>query len=443
MEKVFKFRLLLLIGLVLFACNGYTQTVEDSIKKLPVDARIDHYRKEDVCIRLTRNGAPVAGASVDIAMQNHEFLFGCQIFSWKGNATAAQDLEYRRLFAELFNFATHGVYWRSFEPERDRPNYAYADQVAEWCAKHGIRGKGHPLIYQDRTPGWVNNMTDDELYGRIMNERIGGMTGHFRDAIDVWDVVNEVVYWRLNSPSDAVSKLAVKMDKVEFTKHCLVAARKGNPQAMLLMNDYNFSDPYLNLLRQLADPSGEPLFDAVGVQSHFHMAPDNAGRWDDARTWSVCERFATLGKPIHFTEITILSTKEECGSCANIPTTPEGEEWQSEEVVRFYKMLFSHPSVEAATWWDFSDQNSWMGAPSGLLHADMTPKPAYLALKHLIKEEWATNTTLVTDDKGEIHLRAFRGEYNFTVTPSGGAPLSPLSGTVKKGQPVIELMIND
>ncbi|GHT40174.1 hypothetical protein AGMMS49965_08060 [Bacteroidia bacterium] len=416
-------------------------TVEDSIKKLPIDERIDHYRKEDVCIRVTRNGAPIVGASVAMTMQNHEFLFGCNIGGWSGNATAAQDLEFRRLFADIFNFATLSIFWGSFERVKDQPNYAFAGQVAEWCAERDIRVKGHPLIYYDRSPNWLESMSDSELYDRIMNERIGGMTNHFRGAIDAWDVVNEVVYWGGQTDPRAVSRLAAKLSYVEFTKYCLMAARKGNPQATLLMNDNNFSDPYLNLLKQLVDASGQPLFDVVGVQSHFHMAPDNAGRWTDTRTWAVCERFAPLGKPIHFTEISILSTTDNCGSCENVPTTPEGEAWQSEEVVRFYKMLFSHPSVEAATMWDFTDQNSWMGTPAGLLRADMTPKPAYYALKHLIKEEWATNTTQVTDNAGEIHLRAFRGKYNFTVTLPDGTTLSPQYDAVKKGQPVIDLAV--
>ena len=416
-------------------------TVEDSVKKLPIDARIDHYRKEDVCIRLTRNGAPVAGASVAIAMQQHEFLFGCNVGGWEGNATAVQDLEFRRLFAELFNFATLSVFWGAMEPVKNQPTYAALGQVTDWCVANNIHVKGHPLIYYDRTPNWAESMSDDELYHRIMNERMGGMTEHFRGSVDAWDVVNEVVYWGVQDNPRAVSRLAAKMSYVEFTKACLAAARRGNPQATLLINDNNYEDQYLNLLRQLVDAAGQPLYDGIGVQSHFHMAPSNAGRWDDTRTWTVCERFAPLGKPIYFTEITILSTTENCGSCGNVPTTAEGEEWQSEEVVRFYKMLFSHPSVEAATWWDFTDQNSWMGTPAGLLRADMTPKPAYTALKHLIKEEWATNTTLTTDNAGEIHLRAFRGKYNFTVTPSGEAPQSPQSGTVKKGQPVIELVI--
>jgi hypothetical protein len=99
--------------------------------------------------------------------------------------------------------------------------------------------------------------------------------------------------------------------------------------------------------------------------------------------------------------------------------------------------------VEAVTWWDFSDQGAWQSVPAGLLRADMTPKPAYLALKKLIREDWATNITLTTNDIGTVSTRAFRGEYRFTVTlPDGSKVNREFSGVVKKGTNVIKLELD-
>jgi hypothetical protein len=167
------------------------------------------------------------------------------------------------------------------------------------------------------------------------------------------------------------------------------------------------------------------------------------GRWDNERLWEVCERFAKFGKPVHFTEMTILSTVENCKRCEDVPTSDEGEQWQRDEVVRVYTMLFSHPAVEAITWWDFSDQNSWLKAPSGLIRKDMTAKPAYDALKKLIREDWTTNTSLTSDKKGEVRLRAFRGKYGFTVSLPDGKTVKAFSNAVKKGKNVVELKIEN
>ena len=88
--------------------------------------------------------------------------------------------------------------------------------------------------------------------------------------------------------------------------------------------------------------------------------------WSAQETWDICERFAKVGKPLHFTEATILSGHPGYELKRNDPhfqwtTTPEGEQRQAEEVVQFYTILFSHPAVQAITWWDFSDQGAWQG----------------------------------------------------------------------------------
>ncbi|MHC4500817.1 MAG: endo-1,4-beta-xylanase, partial [Planctomycetota bacterium] len=100
-------------------------------------------------------------------------------------------------------------------------------------------------------------------------------------------------------------------------------------------------------------------------------------------------------------------------------TTEEGEKRQAEQVAELYTLLFSHPSIEAVTVWDFSDYSAWQGAPSGYIRKDMTPKPAYLKLKKLIKGKWwtTTNTSIAAD--GKASFRGFLGQYKVTAqTPN-------------------------
>jgi hypothetical protein len=122
---------------------------------------------------------------------------------------------------------------------------------------------------------------------------------------------------------------------------------------------------------------------------------------------------------------------------------PVGEQAQKEAVERFYTLLFSHPAVEAISWWDLSDKDSWNNAPSGLLRINMTPKPAYTALKKLIKEDWATNETLHTDASGIATLRAFRGKYRLTVSLPSGGKVYAFSDLVEKGDNEIVLRLDD
>ena len=102
------------------------------------------------------------------------------------------------------------------------------------------------------------------------------------------------------------------------------------------------------------------------------------------------------------------------------PTTPEGEAAQAEYVEKFYALLFSHPAVQAITWWDFSDRDAWRNAPSGLVREDMSPKPAYEKLHALIRGKWWTNAGGKSDAAGTFSTRAFYGDYRIIATSADG-----------------------
>jgi hypothetical protein len=153
--------------------------------------------------------------------------------------------------------------------------------------------------------------------------------------------------------------------------------------------------------------------------------------------WDVCERFARFGVPLHFTETTIISGRRGWELTRKIkewPSTEEGEAFQAREVERFYTMLFSHPAVEAITWWDFSDRGAWQRAPAGFLRRDLTPKPAYETLKELIKKKWWTTATVVADSDGVARYRGILGQYSITVKAVGREPVVR-NVELKKGEP--------
>ncbi|MCR4411235.1 MAG: hypothetical protein NUV77_02280, partial [Thermoguttaceae bacterium] len=108
---------------------------------------------------------------------------------------------------------------------------------------------------------------------------------------------------------------------------------------------------------------------------------------------------------------------------------PEGEARQAREVTRFYTMLFSHPAVEAITWWDFSDRRAWQQAPAGFLRADMSPKPAYEALRKLIKGTWWTRAEVRTGPDGVARTRGFLGDYRVKIAHNGRTVDRPLTLT--------------
>src|SRR5690606_29529484 len=140
-------------------------------------------------------------------------------------------------------------------------------------------------------------------------------------------------------------------------------------------------------------------------------------------TLAILERFSRYQLPIHFTETTIVSGHLMPPEIVDLndyevdswPTTPEGEERQADEVVRHYRTLLSHPSVEAITYWGMVD-GGWLNAPGGFVRTDGSPKPVYEELRKLIKGEWwLAPTTMVTDAQGRLRLRGVPGEYELTA----------------------------
>lgn len=381
------------------------------------DARIEKHRKGEVVVRvLDSAGKPVTNAAVRAEQTRHAFLFGSNIFMWGKCATPPQEQAYRRQFAEVFNYATLGFYWPYYERQEGKPEHARWEEIARWCKEQGILTKGHPLAWNIADPGWLPDNPD-----RIMDLQLARITDcmkRFRGLVERWDVVNEATEYDRSAflrMSPKLSKTWQKFGQIGFTRRCFESARAADPDATLLINDYCTDANYVRVIEQLVDSTGKRLYDVIGIQSHMH-----GGTWSNERLWKTCQRFAAFGVPLHFTETTITSGLKPLQGGKPWASTPSGEVYQAREATKFYKVLFSHPGVQAITWWDFSDQGAWLDAPAGWLRRDMSPKPVYTAMRELIREKWWTRFDGRSNTLGEARFRGFRGGYRVTaVGPSG------------------------
>ncbi|MCS6831162.1 MAG: endo-1,4-beta-xylanase [Armatimonadota bacterium] len=384
------------------------------------DSRIEKVRKADATIRVVdRQGKPVTAAQIEVQQTRHAFLFGCNIFPLF-NYQGEQHEKYASQFAALLNYATLAFYWGAYEPERGRKGRELQERIARWCQQRGIATKGHPLVWHEVFPRWAPNEVDEVK--PLLRERVKEIVSQFKGLIDRWDVVNEAtVSTRFNN---GVGNWAKRDGAAAMVTECLQWAREANPKATLLYNDYNISPAFEQLVEELIRRKAP--FDAIGIQSHMH-----GGEWPLERAWQVCETYSRFGKPLHFTETTVLSGEHGYERPLPWPTTPEGEARQAEYVEKFYTILFSHPAVEAITWWDFMD-GGWQGAPAGLVRADLSPKPVYHRLMRLIKGKWWTQHTARTNARGEAKLRGFLGDYRVTVSATAGR--STRQFTLKRGR---------
>lgn len=405
---------------------------EDILERSP--ANIERYRKGDGTIIVTDSaGKPVPGAKIKIEQLRHEFLFGSHFFLFERCGELEQ--KYRDHVAGLLNYCTLGFYWDAYEHGRGNPDYAYTDRVTAWTREHGLTCKGHPLAWDHpcASPAWLPD--NNAEIQRLSTGRVTEIVSRFAGRINYWDVVNEATHLDKKTNHSRMAEWASSLGPVKYVAMHLQAARRANPHATLLVNDYRTDIAYYRILSQLlamrmpeeshgqlsspklngaSNTHGRKLFDVIGIQSHMHDSV-----WPVSKVWNVCERYADLGLPIHFTETTIVSGKRIKGDTWE-PTAAKGEEAQAEATARFYTTLFSHPSLRAISWWDFTDYGAWQNAPAGWLRADMSPKPVFDRMKSLIKGQWWTNLEGTAGGRGEFKTRAFYGEHRITVELPNG-----------------------
>ena len=380
------------------------------------------HRKSTVTLTLLdQSGQPLKNQDLKFRQTGHEFLFGFGAFdaverSREGITQEEQQFLDDRLnkMLALFNYGTLPFYWGRFEPKEGSPQTEVTKKGAQWLQARGVKTKGHPLCWHTVCAPWLMKYDNQTILKKQL-ARITRDVTEFKGLIDSWDVINEVVIMPVFDKYDnAVTRLAKELGRVGIVKAVFEEARAANPGATLLLNDFDMSPQYEQLIEDCLDAGIQ--IDVIGLQSHQHQ-----GYWGREKVEDVLRRFSRFKLPLHFTENTLISGDLMPGHIVDLndwqvdawPSTPEGEARQLAEVEEMYSLLFAHPQVEAITVWDAVD-GKWLGAPSGLLRADNSKKPAYERLNTLINQEWRTDTRLRTNEAGQVELTGYRGDYDIS-----------------------------
>ena len=362
-----------------------------------------------------KNGNPVADKDLVLNQKSHEFLFGSGAFDFleyegkKGNPDRLEK------WLKLLNYGTLPFYWGRYEPKEGCVEFESRMEAAKILKSNNVTIKGHPLCWHTVCADWLMEYPDEVILDKQL-ARINREVTAFKGVIDIWDVINEVVIMPVFDKYDnAVTRLCKRYGQVGLVKEVFAAAKAANPDGTFLINDFNTSPKYEELIEKCLDAGVE--FSAIGIQSHQHQ-----GYWGKEKLYDVLKRFSRFGIPIHFTENTLVSGTlipeyiEDLNDwqVTEWPTTPEGEARQAEQWEEMYRILFADPNVKAITGWDFAD-GAWLNAPSGLVTTDNRSKPAYDKLLSLVKGEWWTkDETIHTNSEGIVSVKGTKGAYEIT-----------------------------
>jgi GH35 family endo-1,4-beta-xylanase len=345
---------------------------------------------------------------------------------------------FKERFLELFNFAIFPFYWSMYEPRPGMTGWQNLLPALEWCLANGITPKGHPLVwpYSAGVPEWLYDMPDGSVE-TLIRARVTDIVKGFEPSIHTWDVTNEAVnhvswaeatrpsfraryhevaLWRGIEVAGGFKREIPIPEAADWVEISFRWAYAANPRATLILNDYNQEiDPnvrqrFYELVKEL-QARGAPV-SGLGLQVH----PVDYWLWPQ-EIQDTLDLYADLGLPIHITELHQPTSEREIeGGCRDGAWTAEA---QAEYVAQLYRQFFGHPSVVSINYWGFSDRNIWIPG-GGLIDAEYRPKPAFDALKGLIKGEWMTPTcALTTDGDGKISFRGFFGEYDAVLRLHG------------------------
>ncbi len=399
-----------------------------------VDADIERSRKGRFELIITKDGKPLEGeVSLRAELKRIDFNFGANIFMLNQYDDEAKNRLYEEKFTKLFNSAAIPLYWEGTEPTRgelryspETPNNVYrrppADTVADFCEKNRLRMKGHPLFWHEFVPRWVCELPWSEIKP-LVAKRFAEISERYASRCERFDVVNEPsriydVYMR-----DRRSGGAFMLPEDDYCLWMFELARRHFPANKLILNDtvgavfHEFRGKYSGFYLNAKDLiSRGASIDEIGLQCHLG---DRGGEnvYNGERLYNVLDTYASLGKTLNISEISIPSKIEGA----------EDGELQALAAEQLYKICFSHEAMTGITWWNLPDDGVLTtkrkagdeNLPStGLLDGKYEEKPAYKALCRLINSEWRTDET-VAAQSGIARFNGFYGDYRLTVTANG------------------------
>ncbi|MFA7344206.1 MAG: endo-1,4-beta-xylanase [Terrimicrobiaceae bacterium] len=415
--------------------NSYRNLWENPEIENRIAGGIEAHRKGDAVIRvLGEGGKPAPGVEVRVRQSGSSFRFGANIFKLAGYESEDLNRAYEEAYLGLFNAATVPFYWKDLEPAPDRLRFAAdsepiprrppPDLVVDFCRRHGLRTHGHTLVWEYlkwSMPAWLPR--DRAETERLIEKRIREIAERYGDAIKSWDVLNEAV---AGYGVGDIHPMPENYEGKAFT----FASRYFPKDVRFDINEttgywYPHKRRYGNLIRRLLDEGA--AVGGIGLQFHLFSDLDMARLtlgelFPPANLFEALDLYGAFGLPIHISEITLTAPGN----------TEDGLAAQADAARNFYRLWFSHPAVEGISWWNVPDGGAAPGEDtvfSGLLFGDLTPKPAYHALRRLLHEEWRTNVSGTTDADGRFAFRGFHGDYAVEAAGRAGETLQLRPGS--------------
>jgi endo-1,4-beta-xylanase len=258
------------------------------------------------------------------------------------------------------------------EPAEGRFDFARADRIVAFAARHGLPVRGHTLVWDEMIPAWLtrSHPTRAQLIG-ILHHYIGTVVSHYRGRVGEWDVVNEP----LTRDGSLRHSLWERVIGPGYIALAFRFAHRADPDAALFLNEYGaeWRDAKERALHRLVVRLRAEHVPVSGVGFQAHLRLD--AHPPQAELTAVLRSFAALGVRLEVTELDV-----DAAGPAPLPQRLAAEAAIYRAVAGACRAVRACSRV---TTWGITDAASWLGASErGLpFDAGYRAKPAWRALR--------------------------------------------------------------
>lgn len=288
-------------------------------------------------------------------------------------------------FSEVFDFVQLPFVWRDIQTDEKTTSYDATDRWMKTCRKAKAAVRGGPVLNfgVQSVPDWMHVWEND--YDVIA----GFAREHVRRTVQRY--AGQIGTWIAASGLHADNVFAFNFEQIiDLTRMAANITRQAAPEAQVVIDLTQPWGEYFARNQRTAPPmlyaeiavQSGISFDAFGLQFVFGLDSDGFHPRDMLQISSLIDRLANLGKPIHITAATVPSSAAPTGTADR----PWSDSLQADWFADFGAVALSKPYVESICLQTLTD-GVCTGIPGGgVLHADLTPKPAFERLAELHRE---------------------------------------------------------
>ena len=294
------------------------------------------------------------------------------------------DPTYREFLVREFNVVTaeNAMKFYTIRRSPERYDFSGADAIVTFAQDHGLKVRGHTLVWHFALPEWLSEKTmSREETIEFKREYIHTVVGRYRGRVFAWDVVNEAIEY------DGSMRQTYWYERLgpDYVDLAFQWAREADPEALLFYNDFvgegmgHDTTVLYDYVKGLLE-RGVPV-DGVGLQLHVNI--DDPPRPRTVRR--AIRRFADLGLKVHITELDVSIAK---------PVTAKDLDKQARIYADLIRLARNEDAVTDFIMWGFTDRYSWVpmffeGRGAALpFDEDFNPKPAHLTMMDALASRW-------------------------------------------------------